>query len=499
MTAATAIGSRELIALTLDEGSFHSWDEPLLSLPIEASYASELADARARTGEDESILTGEGTIEGRRVAVIVGEFGFLGGSVGVNAAERIVRAFDRATTLGLAVLAAPVSGGTRMQEGTTAFLQMVKITEAVVAHKAATLPYLVYLRHPTTGGVFASWGSLGHITVAQSGALIGFLGPKVYKALHGEDFPRDVQTAENLFAHGIVDAVLDPHRLRQMASEALGIMTARPAARAVAVIAGPPPDVVPDAWTSIAISRRPGRPGVRSLLHYGATSAVPLSGTGQGESNKSSVVSLATIGGHGVVVVGLDRRAQAHHATLGPEALRQARRGMALATELRLPLITIVDTPGAALSREAEEGGLGGEIARCLATLLDLDVPTVSVILGEGTGGGALALVPADRVIAARHGWLAPLPPEGASVIRFGDIDHARQMSIEQRVRSQDLLDDGIIHEIVEERPEADLEPAEFCRRVGTAIARQLDELVVMGPAARRRIRTARYRDLGLS
>ncbi|MDJ0334394.1 carboxyl transferase domain-containing protein [Salinibacterium sp. G-O1] len=487
--------ARELIAMTLDDGSFISWNSPLPPLPIEDSYRDELDAARAKTGEDESLVSGEGLLNGSRVAVMAGEFRFLGGSIGVNAATRMVQTIERATAEGLPVLAAPVSGGTRMQEGTRAFLQMVKITEAVVAHKAARLPYLVYLRHPTTGGVFASWGSLGHITVAQTGALVGFLGPKVYKALHGVDFPAGVQTAENLFAHGIVDAVLDAKHLRTVAGEALAIIAA--SAGTVPVPAEEPVAHIPSAWESIQISRRSGRPGLRSLLHYAATSSVPLSGTGQGESNKSAVVSLATIGGRGTVVVGLDRRAHGE-AELGPDALRQARRGMALAAELGLPLITVVDTPGAALSREAEEGGLGGEIARCLAEMLDLPVPTVAVILGEGTGGGALALMPADRVLAARNGWLAPLPPEGASVIMFGDTSHAASMTVDQRVRSQDLLEDGIVHEIVEERPTADAEPADFCRRVGEAIVRQLAELELQDSSQRRAARTANYKGLGV-
>ncbi|MBH0130742.1 carboxyl transferase domain-containing protein [Salinibacterium sp. NK8237] len=486
--------ARELIAMTLDDSTFRSWNTPLPKLAIEESYRNELEAARAKTGEDESVITGEGLLNGTRVVVVVGEFGFLGGSIGVNAATRMIDAIERATAEGLPVLAAPISGGTRMQEGTRAFLQMVKITEAVVAHKAARLPYLVYLRHPTTGGVFASWGSLGHITVAQTGALVGFLGPKVYKALHGTDFPAGVQTAENLFAHGIVDAVLDAKHLRIMAGDALAIIAATSEE-----IPPPAEDAatdIPSAWESITISRRSGRPGLRSLLRHAATSIVPLSGTGQGESNKSAVVSLATIGGRGTVVVGLDRRAHGE-AELGPDALRQARRGMALAAELGLPLITVVDTPGAALSREAEEGGLGGEIARCLAEMLDLPVPTIAVILGEGTGGGALALLPADRVIAARHGWLAPLPPEGASVIMFGDTTHAPAMTVDQRVRSQDLLEDGIVHEIVEERPAADQEPAEFCRRVGDAIVRQLAALEQQDDNQRRTARSAQYSQVG--
>jgi len=95
-----------------------------------------------------------------------------------------------------------------------------------MAHKNAGLPYLVYLRNPTTGGVFASWGSLGHVTVAEPGALIGFLGPRVYEALHGTKFPEGVQQAENLYRHGLLDAVLAPEKLSDIASRALRVLMA---------------------------------------------------------------------------------------------------------------------------------------------------------------------------------------------------------------------------------------------------------------------------------
>ena len=176
------ITADQLRDAVLDEGSFASWDTEPVSVPVSEPYARELADARAATGLDEAVLTGEGRIFGRRVAVVVCEFSFLGGSIGVAAAERITAAVQRATAERLPLLASPSSGGTRMQEGTVAFLQMVKIAAAVELHKQAHLPYLVYLRNPTTGGVFASWGSLGHVTVAEPGALIGFLGPRVYRA-----------------------------------------------------------------------------------------------------------------------------------------------------------------------------------------------------------------------------------------------------------------------------------------------------------------------------
>src|SRR6478609_3643735 len=173
------LSAQQILDLVLDSGSFESWDRPPVPVEANASYRADLDAAAAKTGLDESVITGVGTVRGRRVAVIACEFGFLAGSIGVAAAERIVTAIERATAERLPLLASPTSGGTRMQEGTLAFVQMVKIAAAVAAHKKAGLPYLVYLRHPTTGGVMASWGSLGHVTVAEPGALVGFLGPRV--------------------------------------------------------------------------------------------------------------------------------------------------------------------------------------------------------------------------------------------------------------------------------------------------------------------------------
>ncbi|MCW2839709.1 MAG: acetyl-CoA carboxyl transferase, partial [Aeromicrobium sp.] len=149
-----------LLDLVLDAGSFESWDEPVDHSGLDATYRQELAAAAERSGTDESVLTGRGLMRGRPVAVVVNEFRFLAGSIGRAAAMRITSAVRRATAEGIPVLATTASGGTRMQEGTPAFVHMVDITRAIMDHRAAGLPYLIYLRHPTTGGVFASWGSL---------------------------------------------------------------------------------------------------------------------------------------------------------------------------------------------------------------------------------------------------------------------------------------------------------------------------------------------------
>jgi acetyl-CoA carboxylase carboxyl transferase subunit beta len=171
---------------------------------------------------------------------------------------------------------------------------------------------------------------------------------------------------------------------------------------------------------------------------------------------------------------------------------------MALAAGLQLPLVLVIDTAGPALSEEAEQGGLAGEIARCLSDLVTLDTPTVSVLLGQGSGGPALAMVPADRVLAALHGWLAPLPPEGASAIVYRDVDHAAELATAQGIRSADLLRNGIVDVVVPERPDAADEPAEFIGRLAAAIASELHELRSAPEQTRLQRRLARYRRIGL-
>ncbi len=490
-------GALEHIGAVLDPGRWVRWDEPLVDEPADPSYAAALARARERTGLDESVVTGEGRIHGRRVAVVACEFAFLAGSIGVQAAERLVRAVERATDERLPLLASPTSGGTRMQEGTVAFLQMVKISAAFGRHKAAGNPYLVYLRNPTTGGVLASWGSLGHVTVAEPGALIGFLGPRVYQALYGEDFPAGVQTAENLYEHGLVDAVVPPEQIAELCDRALNVLAApREGSPDVAEV---PLDDLPDipAWESITRSRKPDRPGVRQLLRHAARDVVPLHGTGAGESEPGLILALARFGGAPCIVLGQDRKRQTMGKPLGPAGLREARRGMKLADELKLPLVTVIDTAGAALSKEAEEGGLAGEIARSLADLVLLDAPTVCLMLGEGAGGGALALLPADRVICAQHAWLSPLPPEGASAILHRTTERAPEMAAAQGVRSLDLLRAGIVDRVVAEHPDAADEPAAYLERIAQVLEFELTALLRRDPVTRLAARLHRYRTLG--
>lgn len=472
MTRTTA---RELIESVLDPRSFTSWDTPPQYGDISEDYRSALARAREKSGVDEAVITGEGTVAGRRVAVILSEFNFLGGSIGAATARRIIAGIRRATAERLPLLISPSSGGTRMQEGTPAFALMVSITTAVYRHKDAHLPYLVYLRNPTTGGVMASWGSAGHFTFAEPGALLGFLGPRVVKLTTGRLLKEGVQSGENLARVGVIDGVLSPALLREAVKKIDDVLlsshqTSEPEKPV------PATQQVGSAWDAIVRTRRIERPGVRDIVDKLGSKVIELSGSGDGRRSAAMTVALAQIAGRPVVLIGQNRHAQPPHgaAELGTEALRCARRGIALAHELQLPLVSIIDTPGAELSEHAEEHGLAGSIARTLGELAYVDVPTISVILGQGCGGGALAMLPSDRVLAAANAWLSPLPPEGASAIIYRDTEHAPQMMEEQGVSAFALLEAGIVDAVITEEPDAADEPAAFVERVLFTIAHEL-------------------------
>lgn len=441
----TRTSAKDLIAQVLDTGSFLSWDTPPDYGAISDSYRADLQKAQEKSGVDEAVITGEGTVDGVRVAFILSEFSFLGGSIGAATSRRIIRAIHKATAEKLPLLISPSSGGTRMQEGTPAFAMMISITTAVYRHKDAHLPFLVYLRNPTMGGVMASWGSAGHFTFAEPEALLGFLGPRVVELTTGTPMPDGVQTGENLAEHGVIDGVVSPTQLRAAVVKIMRVLSKASLSRQRHSLTAP--GELRGAWESIQITREPGRPGVADLVRHLGPDVIKLSGTGDGRISRATTVALARIGGRPVVLIGQDR----HHLPLGPSALRFARRGITLARELQLPIISIIDTPGAELSQQAEEQGLAGSIARTLGELVDAPVPTISVILGQGCGGGALAMLPADRVLAAENAWLSPLPPEGASAIIYRDTSHAPEMMEQQGVSAGAMLKSGIIDGLIAE------------------------------------------------
>jgi len=481
-------GARERIALVADDGRLEAWDEDVVSDdPLGFSdvrpYAERLAEARERTGLSEAVLTGLIRVDGRPLAVVAGEFGFLGGSIGVATGERVARAMERATEQRLPLLALPASGGTRMQEGAPALMQMAKLADAARRLREAGLLYLVCLMHPTTGGVLASWGSRGHVTWAEPLALIGFGGPRVVEMLTGAPLPEDVQRAERMLERGLIDDVVEPQQLRERVRRVLAVTEEPPPGGAAAL--DTEEVKTGDAWASVRHARNPDRPSGPDLLAAWTTDVTPLRGDRSGGGDDPAcLAALARVRGIPCVVLAQTR------GTMGPAGYRKATRAMGIAAELDLPILTIVDTPGAEMSAVAEESGLSYAIAEALAGLLAAPVPTLAVLAGEGGSGGALALLAADRVVAAEHAALHAIAPEGASAILYRDTDHAAELAATQGGASWDLSASGIVDLVLSEAPGA------FAERLGAVVEAELRALAAQDPAARRAARSRRYRQL---
>ncbi len=520
----------------IDGGSFDEWDADVVSDdPLGFSdtqpYAERLAAAREATGLGEAVLTGRALLDGRPLAVVAGEFGFLGGSIGVATAERIARAFERASTERIPLVALPASGGSRMQEGTLAVVGMAKLAAAAGQLRAAGVPYVVCLTHPTMGGVLASWGSLGTVTFALPGAVVGFAGPRVVELLTGRPLSSRVQRSETLLAQGLADEIVEPHALRSRVAAVLAVavgsegegagasacsasadlppapagadsadspsLDARPSPVALAADAGTERR---DAWASLQHVRDRRRPGAGVVLDALSEDVTVLRGARDGHpDDPACFAALARIAGFPAVVVAQRRRGDGTPAVMSHAGYRKARRAMALAAELRLPLVTVVDTPGAELSEEAERGGLAGEIAGCLMDMAALPVPTVAILLGEGGSGGALALLAADRVLAAEHASLGVIAPEGASAILYRDLDHAAELAATQGGASWQLLDAGIADALIPEPRPAHEEPEAFVAAVGAELSAALASITAADPAARLAERHRRWRSIGVA
>jgi len=525
--------AHERVALVADEGTFEQWDADVVSDdPLSFSdtkpYRERLAAARDATGLGEAVLTGRALLDGRPFVVIAGEFGFLGGSIGVATAERIARAFERAVEARLPVVALTASGGSRMQEGTLAVMGMAKLAAAAGRLRAAGLPYVVCLTHPTTGGVLASWGSLGTVTFALPDALVGFAGPRVVELLTGRPLGSRVQRSETLLAQGLIDDVVAPSELRSRVAAVLAVTAGSEGEGAPAAASSAPADPpaaldraaptgsapldaqqpapVPvdaggterherDAWASLQHVRDRRRPGAGVVLDALAEEITVLRGARDGHPDDlACFTALARLAGCPVVVIAQRRRGDGTPAVMNATGYRKARRAMALAAELRLPLVTIVDTPGAELSDEAERGGLAGQIAGCLADMAALPVPTLAVLLGEGGSGGALALLAADRVLAAEHASLGVIAPEGASAILYRDLAHAAELAATQGGSSWHLHAAGIADAVVPEPRPAHEEPEAFVARVGGALSAALAEICATEASLRLVRRYERWR-----
>lgn len=502
--------ARERVAQLADARSFREWDRGLASVdPLgfadQKPYRERLAEARELTGLREAVVTGEATLDGQPFVLIAFDFQFLGGTMGSVVGEKVARAFERATRSRRPVVAVTASGGARMQEGILSLLQMAKTAACAGQHHAAGLPYVVVLSNPTFGGVAASFAARGDVLVAEPGALVGFVGPRVVEMTTGEVAPEEAYRAETLVRNGLVDMVVPRGQQRRVLGYLLRHLRPQRSGRA----ARPPlpPAAHParlSAWEEVQLARRVGRPTSVDYLSRAFDGFVELHGDRSSGDDPAVVVGLGEVDGHTVFVVAQERgrtpeEQQARRRGMAmPEGFRKACRVMQLAKKFGLPLVTLVDTPGAYPGPESERRGIAGAIAECLSSMVSLPVPTVAVVIGEGGSGGALALATADRVLMLEHAVYSVISPEGAAAILYRNASRAPEVAEALRLTSADLLRLRVVDRVVPEPPGgAHSDPDRAAQLVRDHLVDALRELATLPQRGRLRARYRRYRHVG--
>ncbi len=458
--------ARARIGLLADPRSFKELDRGLVSVdPLHFTdrrpYLDRLAEARQETGLREAVVIGEARIDRHRVVLIVFDFAFLGGTMGSVVGEKVADAFEHATRRRLPVVSATASGGARMQEGMLSLMQMAKTAAARAAHDRAGLAYLSVLTDPTFGGVAASFASLGDVIVAEPGAQIGFVGPRVLGLTAGEPPPPDSHRAESRLRSGLLDLIVPRQHLRDVVNFLVSHLGPTPGVRRR------PPDrgviqrgrrnrAVPS-WSEVQLARHPGRPTSADYIARMFTRFVELHGDRTYGDDPAIITGLGELDGQTVVIVAQESGRTEEEQQFRrrgmpmPEGYRKALRVMRLAAKFTLPVITLIDTPGASSGTEAEQRGIAQALAQNLQAMAVLPTPIISVVIGEGGSGGALSLGVADRVFMLEHAIYSVISPEGAAAILWRDTSKAADVANALQITAADLLRLGIIDGIIPE------------------------------------------------
>lgn len=495
--------ARATILRLTDSGSFREQDSRLsstdpLQFEDESRYRERLLALRSATGESDALVSGVARLGGHDIAIAAFDFAFLGGSMGVVVGEKLVRIAERAGERQLPLVTIAASGGARMQEGMFSLLQMAKTSAAIERLKRSGCLYISMLTHPTTGGVFASFANLGDLILAEPGALIGFAGPRVAEQIIGRKLPDGSHTAEFLVAHGMIDATVDRREQRAFLNRALTIVAAPRSGyerRGRRSRTAPSFNEIP-AWDTVQRARSVDRLTSGDYLQRMLGDFIEVHGDRVSGDDPAIVAGLATITGKAIAVIAMERghgddRARRHEGRPLPEGYRKARRLMEIAERLHLPLLTLIDTPGAYPGIESEERGLASELAGSLARMSTLRTPIVSAVIGEGGSGGALALAVADRVLMQEGAIYSVIAPEGAATILYRNVDRASEISSKLKLTAHDLKRLAIIDEIVPEPPDGtSVDPQRAAELLAASIANAFSDLQRMRID---RVVTARY------
>lgn len=461
------------IEMIADAGSFEEWNKVMpFCNPLDfPGYEKKIQAAKEKSKLEEAIVTGKCTIDGNPAVIGVCDARFIMSSMGHVVGEKITQAVERATKEKLPVILFACSGGARMQEGIVSLMQMAKTSAALKRHHEAGQLFISVLTDPTTGGVTASFAMLGDIILAEPHALIGFAGPRVIEQTIGQKLPEGFQRAEFLLEHGFVDAIVERRDQKRILGQILYMHQKHPMAAGLreaedkletAVDNGEenPADGGKTAWDTVLLSRRSDRPVATDYINALFDEFIEFHGDRYFKDDGAIVGGIAMFHGMPVTVIGQQKgkntkdNLKRNFGMPSPDGYRKALRLMKQAEAFGRPIICFVDTPGAFCGLEAEERGQGEAIAKNLFEMASLTVPVLSIVIGEGGSGGALAMAVANEVWMMENAIYSILSPEGFASILYKDSKKAPDAAKVMKVTAEDLKALGLIERIIpEEEP----------------------------------------------
>lgn len=509
------------IEMIADENSFEEWDMDLQTEnPLDyKGYEEKIEKLQEKTGLREAVVTGKATILGQPAVLAVCDGRFMMASMGEIVGEKITRAVERATRQELPVIIFACSGGARMQEGIVSLMQMAKTSAALKRHSDAGLLYISVLTDPTTGGVTASFAMLGDIILAEPKALIGFAGPRVIEQTIGQKLPKGFQRSEFLLEHGFIDQIVERPKMRetlgrilefhgkvqtdiedtidktagetasqtgdQAVDRATGNIVSKTTVQTADEIKSKDSEDIVDkaqtqkinAWDRVLLSRRKNRPVGSDYIRMLFQDFTEFHGDRLYGDDPAIIGGIAYFKERPVTVIAQEKGTNTkenimrNFAMPSPEGYRKALRLMKQAEKFHRPVICFVDTPGAFCGLEAEERGQGEAIARNLYELSGLKTPVLSIVIGEGGSGGALALAVADEVWMLENSIYSILSPEGFASILWKDSTKAKEAAKVMKLTADDLKKMGVIECVLEE-------PEQYTVQTMKPVADQLREKV---------------------
>lgn len=505
------ISARRRIAAIADEGSFKETSKWIQSLdPLEfsprISYRVRLLQDQSRTGLSEAAVTGTCSIGGTPVVVIVLDSSFLGGSMGVVVGEKVTLALELAARKKVPCVAMVTSGGARIQEGVLSLMQMAKTTLAARALRDKRQAFIVSLSNPSTGQVLGSFASMADIIFAEPGSHIGFAPLGDLREIEGKRADTE-HTAEAYLERGHVDAIIERDKLKHELASVLDLIS--PEFRLTSSRRLTPENVAirpREAWEMVKLARRPDRPRARFYIDNVFANFFEFHGDRVYTDDPSVIIGIARLGGQSVMIVAQqkaliaddDKTSVARAGDITPGGFRKARRGVILAETFKIPVVTIVDSPGPRLGIDMEQRGLASAISRMIDQMGRVKTPTLSILIGEGGSEAALSFGLADRVLMLENAIYTPIAPERGAQAEMSDPSKASDIARALKLTSLDCIEMEIVDDIVPE-PESGAHgsPNEAARLLKRSLMRELSDLAGKNTKTLVRRRQKKYRKVG--